>query len=133
MRDILKITSCCALKKTDGTTVFSKPPAKFDLADLQIDPGFMSLSAQRRARLEAHYKSINPRLMIDLLDASNGSQKIGVYSFRDSPDYIFAALVENLYSLRCILFHGEIVPTTDINAVYESAYHILKRFLRSIV
>ncbi len=122
----------CELTR-NGVQIFSKQQAKYDLVELQSDMNFQSLTIQRRSMLENHYKSINPRLDINLLDTSNGAMKIGSYEFCDNPNHIFAGLVENLYALRCLLFHAEAVPTTEVKGIYESAYHILRRFIQSIV
>lgn len=83
--------------------------------------------------------------MINLLDSANsrpsvglsrGNQpnmiSVGTVHFCDNPEYIFAGLVEGLYSLRNMLFHGELTPTTEYNEVYEPAYFILRRFLKVI-
>ncbi len=57
---------------------------------------------------------------------------VGPYFFCHNPGFIFSGLLEVLYALRCLLFHGEIVPTSDHNKVYEPAYFILRRFLTCI-
>lgn len=123
----------CELTRTGGASIFRKTQPRYDPADLQADTAFVALSPQRRVRLESLYKTISPRLDVNLLDTSGGHIGIGVYQFCNNPSHIFAGMVENIYSLRCLLFHGEVVPTSEINGVYESAYHILRRFLRSIV
>ena len=105
----------CELTKT-GAPIFIKQQAKYDLIELQSDANFQSLTTQRRAMLEGYYKSINPRLDVDLTDTSNGSIKIGSYEFCDNTNHIFAGLVENLYALRRLLFHGEAVPTSESKA-----------------
>lgn len=44
----------------------------------------------------------------------------------------FEGLLEILYALRCLLFHGEIEPTNRYRNIYELAYFILRRFLSCI-
>jgi hypothetical protein len=34
--------------------------------------------------------------------------------------------------MRCLLFHGELVPKKDYNLVYEPAYRIVKVFLEAV-
>jgi hypothetical protein len=45
---------------------------------------------------------------------------------------IFAGLVEILYSMRNLLFHGELVPDPEANRTYEPAYHLLRHLTRCI-
>ncbi|HKR01904.1 MAG TPA: hypothetical protein VJT09_14585 [Pyrinomonadaceae bacterium] len=123
----------CEVIGLGGRGLFHKLQLKYNLAELQAESSFIALSQFQRSKIEALYKSINPRLEVDLSDTSNGHMNIGSIQFCNSPNNIFAGMVENIYSLRCLLFHGEVVPTSEINGVYESAYYILKRFIKSVV
>jgi hypothetical protein len=123
----------CEVNGLGGKRLFYKLQPKYNLSDLQTDPSFTALTQPQRSRIEGYYKSINPRLELDLSDTSNGYMNIGAIQFCNNTDHIFAGMVENIYSLRCLLFHGEVVPTSEINSVYESAYYILKRFIKSVV
>jgi hypothetical protein len=107
---------------------------RYDVNGIQSDNRFQNiLSQNQRAQLIIRYQRINPRLEVNLLDTANGGVEVGVYRFCANPEHIFAGLMEIIYGLRCVLFHGEVVPTREINNIYEPAYHILRRFLQSIV
>jgi hypothetical protein len=114
-------------------------------AETEDDRAFQGLQLILRSQLKQFYEQVNPRLMVDLLDLSisrlpvglkkrneQRSIQVGTYTFCDHPQHIFAGLVEVLYGLRSLLFHGELVPTTEMNDVYEPAYYILRRFLRAV-
>ncbi len=62
----------------------------------------------------------------------NNCIKIRSYKFCNNVDLICKAILENLYSLRCLLFHGDIDPTDGTNKVFESAYFTLKHILKAI-
>jgi hypothetical protein len=62
----------------------------------------------------------------------NDCIKIGNYKFCSDKDKIFKAIIENIYALRCLLFHGDIEPTDDTNKLFESAYFVLKYILEAI-
>lgn len=136
--------------RTTRATVFNAVHNKYDLAMLENDPAYASLTVEQRSQLKGRYQQINPFLMVDLTNQINNVPRIRVASlpgsmprhptiamghiqFCDNPEYIFAGLVEVIYNLRNLLFHGVIVPTNDHNEVYEPAYFILRRFLRCIV
>ena len=55
------------------------------------------------------------------------------YKFIRDPGAIFAGLVEVLYSMRNLLFHGELVPDPQANNTYEPAYHLLRYLIATIV
>lgn len=96
-------------------------------------PGYIALSPQQRTRLQGYYQQVNPKIEINLLDTNPpDSITIGSYQFRNSPENIFAGLIEVIYQLRCVLFHGEVVPNRNTNKIYEPAYHIVKIFLDNI-
>lgn len=128
-------------------TRFKKLQTRFNRQEIEEDPMFITLNDDERVELLLYYERINPRLMINLLDPANSRPStglsgrnappstitVGTIQFCDHPEYIFAGLVEVLYGLRNMLFHGEITPTPEYNEVYEPAYFILRRFLKAIV
>jgi hypothetical protein len=50
---------------------------------------------------------------------------------RDTPA-IFAGVVDVLYAMRNLLFHGELVPDPQSNRTYQPAYHLLRHMIRTI-
>jgi hypothetical protein len=55
------------------------------------------------------------------------------YHFVKDKAAIFAGLIEILYSMRNMLFHGELVPDPQTNRTYEPAYHLLRHLIATIV
>ena len=58
--------------------------------------------------------------------------KIGAYYLVDDPELIARAVITVIYGLRNALFHGEIVPNSDAQGVYEPAYHILAKLVQHL-
>jgi hypothetical protein len=55
------------------------------------------------------------------------------YHFVKDKAAIFAGLIEILYSMRNMLFHGELVPDSQANRTYEPAYHLLRQLIATVV
>ena len=80
------------------------------------------------------YRAVNPQRIRTLL-AEDGSQdllRMDSYTFVRDPAAIFAGVVDVLYSLRNLLFHGELVPDRETNRTYEPAYHLLRALVATI-
>ena len=52
--------------------------------------------------------------------------------FKKEPEILKGAL-KQAYSMRNMLFHGEIVPDPQTNRTYEPAYHLVRHLTRCIV
>jgi hypothetical protein len=72
--------------------------------------------------LKGLYKSVNPRLVVDLTVRGESPIEACAYRFTCTPDEIFAGVSEVVYLMRNTLFHGELVPNRDATACYEPAY-----------
>lgn len=57
---------------------------------------------------------------------------MGNLHFINDTDQICQGIIEILYKLRNVLFHGETVPDSAINKVYEPAYHILHTLIQAL-
>ena len=70
----------------------------------------------------------------NLIYSGQGTNYINIAGihFVNDTEKIAKALIEIIYSLRCLLFHGELVPREEYNKIYESAYYILRVFLEAI-
>lgn len=91
------------------------------------------LSETQKDSIKSAYKGINPFLPENLMITDdNDCIKIGNYKFCPDRDKIFKAIIENIYALRCLLFHGDIEPNNDTNELFESAYFVLKYMLKAI-
>jgi hypothetical protein len=115
-----------------GIQVLNITQPRFDLVGLQADPAFQSLNSDQQGTLLSIYRSMNPREIVDLRNNGGPLIQCGTYELRCSSEHLFAGLCEVIYSMRCSLFHGELVPDPEAVACYEPAYRILRRFLTSI-
>jgi len=111
----------------NGVNKFSyTQPNGFNIEDLLSHRDFIKLSQIQQSNLKACYEQINPLKPINLLssDPSNCIQMGNLHFIKDS-ECLCKGIIEILYKLRNILFHGEIIPDSEANKVYEPAYQIL--------
>jgi len=124
------------VKSRNGTTRFLLTQSRYDLMGLEGASEFATcLNANQQGQLRLLYIAFSPRLFADLTNAPGvGSRLIatGGVNMMCSPENLFAGVVENVYLMRCALFHGELVPTKDATGCYEPAYRIVRRFLAAI-
>lgn len=113
----------------------------YNLDSLKDDREFQKLTASQQNRLVGYYKEIIPYQSINLIEAHpvDGNQdqhdnysKIGSFTFIDNKEKIAQGLVEVMYSLRCVLFHGELNPNEANNEVYKNLYHLLFMILQKL-
>jgi len=126
----------------------------FNIYELTCNLDFLKLSATQQTTLKTCYEQINPSKRINLLirdpdiikrvkDRSDKQSKTGQSRteewievsnllFVNDPDKICKGIIEILYNLRNVLFHGEIVPDNDTNKVYEPAYQILHTLIQAL-
>jgi hypothetical protein len=105
----------------------------FNVDDLISQNGFKSLSAPQQNNLKACYEEINPSKPINLLDHErNNGIPMGQLYFVNNTDHLCKGLIVILYKLRNVLFHGEIIPDSDTNKVYEPAYQILYTLIQAL-
>ena len=83
--------------------------------------------------MKVAYESINPKKPISLiLETNRNSIQAGSIFLIDDIDKLVKGIIEILYRLRNILFHGELIPSQDNKQVYEPAYNILKTLIQSL-
>lgn len=108
----------------------------WNIEEFELLPDYIALGNEDKARLRQCYEAANPFSFASLLAASprpeNAILMDGLH-FTDDKEAIFAGLVEILYSMRNMLFHGEIVPDPQTNRTYEPAYHLVRHLTRCIV
>jgi hypothetical protein len=121
----------------------------FDLDELTLNQDFKRLSQNQQNKLKTCYEEINPSKPISLLiqdwhlikdikedqDSISRSKKcieMGNLLFINDTDQLCKGIIEILYKLRNVLFHGEIIPDGDTNKVYEPAYQILYTLIQAL-
>ena len=105
----------------------------YDLDDLRNQEQFNRLSVAQKTNLEACYKEINPYKPVNLLTGTpEDCIQIGRLMFANDYELVCKGIIEVLYILRNLLFHGEIVPDKDTKKIYEPAYHILRELIQTL-
>ena len=85
---------------------------------------FEPLSPTQQSYLRADLEDSSP--IHNLLAPALNPTEIGLFKFTGDKKLIARALIEILYQLRNSLFHGELIPTLQVQKAYEPAYLILK-------
>ena len=118
----------------NALNIFPYQNTKYDLEHLKNDPQFLSLPEISKNIILKGFEQINPKAKENLIvDKQRDSLALisDVYFINDS-DLLSQAIIEVLYRLRCILFHGEIQPSKDNLEIYEPAYYMLRILLKSL-
>jgi hypothetical protein len=109
--------------------------AGWSVEDLESHADYSSLGAVDKERIKRCYEAANPHRFESLLEASPDSNEaisMNDYHFVSNKAAIFAGSIEILYSMRNLLFHGELVPDSQTNRTYEPAYHLLRHLIATI-
>jgi hypothetical protein len=106
---------------------------EYNLAHLRADRTFGNLSRVQKSFLEEKFNDANPFKPVNLLSANPAdSVQVGQYHLINDPTLIYKGVIEMLYNLRNVLFHGQIIPNKDTNTVYEPAYKILRMIVHGL-
>ncbi len=81
-----------------------------------LKPTNLVLLPVRRGKLKPEYVAPPNSITID------ADKKL---YFINEPEKIAKGLIEILYNLRNVLFHGEISPSLEVQKIYKEAYYIL--------
>lgn len=106
-----------------------------NVVEIETHIQFQRLTTNQQMNLRQCYTAIHPRNPISLLSRDHtpeNSIRMGTYHFINDPNVLCKGIIEILYLLRNCLFHGEIVPDKDTNAVYEPAYRILHMLIQAL-
>lgn len=114
---------------------------EYNLEDLRDHREFKQITQYQQTKLIGLYREIIPYESLNLIESEprndgmdrpvNYSQ-VGSFSFIESKEKIAQGLIEVMYSLRCVLFHGELNPNEANNEVYKNLYHILFMILQKL-
>lgn len=114
-------------------TLFHITINDYDFTKIESSRDYSRLTDNRKRYLKSRFDLINPDLPVNLLYSTPSNFiQIGSYKFINDSIKLSKGLIEVLYLLRCVLFHGEIVPNDSISEVYKAAYEILYLVLKKI-
>lgn len=107
----------------------------WNIEEFELHGDYLSLEANDKARLRQCYEAADPFCFVSLLAKSPPPAEAilmdGLH-FTEDKAAIFAGLVEILYAMRNMLFHGEVVPDSHTNRTYEPAYHLVRLFTKCV-
>lgn len=131
-------------KKSDNSTIFRYIHTDYDLTHLQSQSSFLDLTSERQENTRLFFQSLEPIKIDTIIENNETNNPLNYYecgSYLLRRDYtnsscpsifVCKALVEILYQLRNVLFHGQLVPNQNTQKVYKEAYHILRMMLEKI-
>lgn len=123
----------------NGKTLMHYKNPIYDLTDLKQNIHFIGLRDKKiQNKIFDCYLEINPNNPTNLLSKSKSKNEYILLDdflkvkFTNKIETISQACIKVLYSLRCMLFHGEIDPTASNSVVYEHGYNILKTIIKDL-
>lgn len=131
-------------RRSNNATIFNYSHTTYDQDHFLGHPDFVVLSPQRREQARLFFQDLVP-IKSDSLIENNRQEnplnyyKCDAYNFRRDigfPDcysiHVCKSLIETLYLLRNVLFHGELVPNNDAQKAYKEAYLLLHMLLQKL-
>lgn len=115
-----------------GSNKLNYNHTKYNIDHFKNDADFVKLKPNQIKIVEKCFSAINPKLKESLLTNSKPFILCNETKFVNDPNLLSQAIIQVLYRLRCILFHGEIQPSKDNLSVYEHAYFILRTAIKSL-
>jgi hypothetical protein len=120
--------------RSTGASVLTYLHKKYEKSNLLSFGDFIALSEANQKTLINGFDFLNPKRKESLIVKSkkDSLKTIKQIYFIDDKELLSMAIIEILYSLRCILFHGEIQPNKDNLKIYEPAYNMQRLLLKSL-
>lgn len=125
-------------RKSNSETLFNYTHTEYDYNHIQRDHNYQALSDRRKEDIRLLFQKLTPIIIKPILQTDKDEHPKNYY-FCDPYSFIrdvnntncyansvCKALIEVLYQLRNVLFHGELVPNQGAQKVYKEAYLILK-------
>ena len=129
-------------KKLDGTTKAMIELFKKKMPELMSNPDFQALNETDREKVKECLTSVlnhKPAGIVKQPKANGGKPQhsividdhIPLYLTEDT-DLVARAVIQLLYQLRCIMFHGSLDPAVANQGIYKHAYYIQEILLKEI-
>lgn len=122
-----------------GKTLMDKTFNPYSFNNLIVDSQYVALNdAKVQEKIRLCFANINPEKPISIISKSRiKSEYIMLDSdlkiqFINDTELIAKALIQILYTLRCLLFHGELDPTEINQSIYEYSFGILKTLIKEL-
>jgi hypothetical protein len=111
-------------------------PGGWSIEEFERHPDFLAGNEHDRGFFRQCYEATEPQCFQSLLAPTPppiDALLMDGYHFLNDRAAIFAGLIEVLYCMRNMLFHGELVPDSQTNRTYEPGYHLVRHLTRCIV
>ncbi len=118
-------------KKGEKLLEFIDDGKNYSIDKLEEKLNERGLSEPQKQYARSCYNKLSPEEEVNLLASTNEYYEIGSFRFIKNEQYIFKALMETIYDIRCLLFHGDIDPD-DHKDIYEQAYYIVRYFIENL-
>lgn len=119
--------------RSNGHYIFREVQAQYDMEELLEFESYKHMSYDHQASLKSCYEYVNPRVYRNLISDNPDDIPLNENLFlTNEGETACKGLIEILYKIRCVLFHGDIVPNRDTNRIYEASYHILKQLIDTL-
>jgi hypothetical protein len=123
--------------KDNSKTYMDKTFNPYSIETLKLENQFIVLPDEIRLVVQKLFEDVNPErpfnLVIDKLapGAIILDEDLKLY-FKNDTELIAKSLVQILYELRCLLFHGVLDPTEINQPIYEHAFSVLKTLIKEL-
>jgi hypothetical protein len=118
------------VKDSNNNTICNYQHTVYAIEHFRQSNEYANLSPNQQSNIIALFQEANPKKPTNFLtNDENNCINVGQYKFINNQELLFKGLIEILYSLRNVLFHGQIIPDRNTNQVYEPAYKILKMLI----
>lgn len=126
--------------KGKGKSLMDKKFTSYSIKSLLEDSQYIGLNdSGLQEKIRICYQKIDPENTVSLLLSNyyaKGDKMILDSDLRiafiDNKELIAKSLIQNIYYLRCALFHGEIDPTETNQGIYEHTFYLLKSIIKEL-
>lgn len=126
------------IEAKSGKVLLDYKPPKFDLEGLTKDTDFIRLKPKIQNKIYSLFEDIDPKKPISIISVSSRKgDYIHVKSKHPcklitNKEVISKACIKVIYTLRCMLFHGEVSPTNANKPIYEHAYYLIRLIISEL-
>ncbi len=127
------------ISKDGSKTHMDKTFNPYNLSVFLMENQYISLPNKRMKKIAIKiFESINPQKPVSLISSSKTKGEFILLEsdlklkFIKDTELIAKALINILYTLRCLLFHGELDPTETNQTLYKHAFYILKTIINEL-
>ncbi len=122
-----------------GKSLMDKKFSEHKLDSLLTETQYIALKDNKmQEKIRLCFQGIDPNGTISLVSRSRIKQEKILLDddlkieFVNDTELIAKSLIQVIYQLRCILFHGEIDPSETNQEIYEHAFYVLKSIIKEL-